>query len=106
MVKQIKPVIGKKERQLWLDNAKKTLVYQKGSGIFAFNFHPVCSYAAFFAPVPEAGRYQVLLSTDDGCFGGQMRIGHQCYDTVEQNGKTGILLYLPSRTALILKKKG
>jgi hypothetical protein len=44
------------------------------------------------------------MSTDDFCFGGQGRIYHQSYTTVEQNGKTGILLYLPSRTAVILKK--
>ena len=93
------------DTQLLLDNTAKTLVYCKGSGLFAFNFHPVNSYDGCFLPVPEEGEYQVVMSTDDYCFGGQGRIYHQSYSTVIQNGKSGILLYLPSRTALVLKKK-
>jgi hypothetical protein len=45
------------------------------------------------------------MSTDDYCYGGHGRIWHQRYSTVEKDGKTGILLYLPSRTAVVLKKK-
>ncbi len=97
-------VLRGKDRQLHLHNDNKTLAYQKGSGIFAFNFHPHNSYEGFFLPMPEKGRYQVVLSTDDFCFGGQGRIYHNCYETTEQNGQTGILLYLPSRTAVVLKK--
>ena len=91
--------------QLSLDNGKKTLVYKKGGLIFAFNFHPVNSYEGFFLPVPEKGEYVVVMSTDDYCFGGQGRIWHQSYTTVTRDGKPGILIYLPSRTALLLKKK-
>ena len=94
-----------KDRQLHLDNTQKTLFYKKGSALFAFNFHPVNSYDGYFLPVPEAGEYDVVMSTDDFCFGGQGRVYHQCYSTREQDGKQGILLYLPSRTAVILKKK-
>ena len=92
--------------QLWLDNWAKTLVYQKGQGVFAFNLHPENSYTGYFVPVPEQGKYQVMLATDDYCFGGQGRIYHECYETVEQDGKTGVLLYLPSRTAVVLKRIG
>ena len=98
-------VLQGKDRQLLLDNSAKTLVYQKGTGVFAFNFHPVNSYTGCFLPMPENGKYEVCLSTDDFCFGGQGRIYHQCYSTVEKDGRPGILLYLPSRTAVILKKK-
>ena len=98
-------VLQGKDTQLWLDNDTKTLVYKKGSGIFAFNFHPVRSYEGFFVPVTEAGAYRVQLSTDDEAFGGHGRVWHQSYETVTRDGKTGILLYLPSRTAVILKKK-
>jgi 1,4-alpha-glucan branching enzyme len=69
------------------------------------NLHPVRSYEGFFVPVPEIGEYQVQLSTDDLCFGGHGRVWHQSYATIERDGKTGILLYLPSRTGIILKKK-
>jgi len=91
--------------QLGLDNEKKTLVYKKGSLVFGFNFHPVNSYEGCFLPMPEKGEYDVVMSTDDYCYGGHGRIWHQRYATVERDGKVGILVYLPSRTALVLKKK-
>ena len=98
-------VVGAQDLQLSLDNEAKTLVYKKGGAIFAFNLHPVNSYDGFFITVPEAGEYRVILSTDDYCFGGQGRIWHQSYQAQTQaDGKTGFLLYLPSRTAVILQK--
>ncbi len=97
-------VIGGREQQLWVDNTAKTLIYKKGGAVFAFNFHPTGSYEGYFVPTPEAGTYEVILSTDDFCFGGLGRVYHQRYETVQENGKTGIRLYLPSRTAAVLKK--
>ena len=93
-----------KDRQLYVENEKKWMAYQKGAGIFVFNFHPTESYAGCFVPVPAAGEYKVVMSTDDFCFGGFGRVYHQTYETIEQNGQTGLLLYLPSRTALVLEK--
>ena len=92
------------DRQLGLNNHRKTLVFQKGSAIFGFNFHPWRSYEGCFLPMPEAGTYQVIMSSDDYCYGGHGRIWHQCYETVEKDGQVGIRLYLPSRTAVVLKK--
>ena len=75
-----------------LDNEKKTLVYEKGGCIFAFNFHPVNSYPDYFIPLEE-GNYQVIMSTDDYKFGGQGRIYHQTYEAVKQpDGQTGFYL--------------
>ncbi len=108
MVKMAKSLrlLRSSANQLWLDNGAKTLIYQKGQGVFAFNLHPNNSYEGFFVPVPQAGRYQVVFATDDYCFGGQGRIYHAEYETTVQDGKNGVLLYLPSRTALVLKKIG
>lgn len=98
-------VMGAWDNQLALDNTAKTLVYQKGNAIFGFNFHPVNSYDGCVLTMPEEGKYQVILSSDDYCFGGHGRIWHQTYTTqMWENGKPGIQLYLPSRTAVILKK--
>ncbi len=99
-------VLQGKDTQLWLDNTAKTLVYEKGKAVFAFNLHPVASYEGFFVPVMEEGTYGVQLSTDDFCFGGHGRVWHQSYETVKREGKIGILLYLPNRTGVILKKQG
>ena len=98
-------VIGSWDKQLALDNNTKTLVYQKGAAIFAFNFHPTNSYDGCLLTMPEEGEYQVFLSTDDYCYGGHGRIWHQSYSTTtDENGKPAIRLYLPSRTAVVLKK--
>ena len=101
-----KKVLGAGDRQLWLDNDSKLLVYEKGKVVFAFNFHPWRSYDGCFLPTGEEGTYQVVMSTDDFCFGGQGRIYHETYETIEdEQGRIGIKLYLPSRTAAVLKKK-
>ena len=102
MVKTAKScrVIGGKERQLWLDNEKKTLVYQKGHAVFAYNLHPADSYEGYVIPVPENGAYQVVMSTDDLCFGGHGRVWHETYEAKDG----AVQLYLPSRTAVVLKK--
>ncbi len=98
-------VLRGRDKQLWLHNDDKTLVFSKGKALFAFNFHPTNSYDHFFVPVADAGDYTVFLSTDDYCFGGQGRIHHKTYTaTVHNDGRTGFFLYLPSRTAVIIKK--
>ena len=104
MAKKQKVLAGY-DKQLKLDNWDKVVVYKKGGAVFAFNFHVNQSYDGMFIPVSEAGKYQVILSTDDYCYGGDGRIYHQTY-TAEKNedGKYGIKLYLPSRTAVVLKK--
>ncbi len=97
-------IVGSKDVQLQLNNTDKTLVYKKGGAVLAFNFHPVNAYDGLFLTMPEEGTYEVIMSTDDFCFGGQGRIYHQRYTTTEENGKVGIRMYLPNRTAAVLKK--
>ena len=73
--------------------------------MFAFNFHPVNSYEGYFVEMPGVGEYEVILSTDDHCYGGQGRVYHQSYTAKKnENGKIGFQMYLPNRTAIVLKK--
>ena len=91
--------------QLAVHNEWKTLAYSKGKTLFAFNFHPTDSREGYFLPVTEPGEYQVIFSTDDFCFGGQGRIYHQRYTAKQyKDGTMGLQIYLPSRTAVVLKK--
>ena len=88
-----------------IHNDHKQMFFQRGDGFFAFNFHPTRSYEGLFLPVQEAGEYEVILSSDDICYGGYGRIAHQRYSTVQNaDGRIGILVYLPSRTAMALRK--
>lgn len=99
-------ILTGQDRQLYLSGGEKLLVYQKGSAVLAFNFDPTRSYDGCFLPMPEEGDYQVILATDDYQFGGQGRIYHQTYTAAKQaDGRIGLKLYLPSRTAAVLKRK-
>lgn len=92
-------------KYLLTHNDNKILAYSRANVVFAFNFHPTQSYEGYFIPVPQAGEYEIVLSTDDVEFGGQGRISTQVHAfTKEQNGVTGLQLYLPSRTAVMLRK--
>jgi len=85
-----------------IDHYNKTMAYRRGKTVFLLNFHPDRSLENYFVPVKDPGKYQVILSTDDYRFGGDGRIYHQSYESVKENGRHGIRLYLPSRTAAVL----
>lgn len=95
-----------KSRQLYISNAEGLIAYQRGTTIFAFNFHPTRSYPDFFLPTGTPGTYHVLLDTDRTAFGGQARISNTLTYTaqVAPDGRCGFFLYLPSRTAVVYKK--
>ena len=107
MVKLMKSarVLQGRDCQLSLDNGAKILVYQKGGAVFACNFHPTDSYDGCWLKMPGPGEYEAVMSTDDFCYGGQGRIWHQSYATQPYGDGHAIRLYLPSRTAVALKKK-
>jgi 1,4-alpha-glucan branching enzyme len=95
-------------KQLWLDQEKKLLAFSKKDCIFIFNFHPSESYLDLEIPVHEDCRLKVVLDSDEERFGGFGRISHDVvYETHKlkiNSDFTGITLYSPSRTALVLKK--
>ena len=90
----------------WIQNDDKVLMYLKGKIAFAFNFHPTKSFDGYFVPVAEEGTYQVILSSDDGLFGGYDRIDtdYQYKATETKDGRIGFLCYLPCRSAMAFKK--
>lgn len=95
-----------KSKNLWTHQADKVMIYRRGRAVFAFNFHPTQSYTGYFLPVDEPGDYEVILSSDDQAFGGQNRIAAQTYIAYRHpDGRTGFQVYLPSRTAIVLRKK-
>ena len=97
-------VLSGQDRQLQVHNDDKILVYKKGGAVFIFNFHPEKSFDGYFVDMPQTGEYEVILSTDDDCYGGQARVSHQKYTAKKENGRTGFRMYLPNRTAIVLKK--
>ncbi len=90
----------------WLHQDDKILIYTKGDTVFIFNFHPTKSFDGYFIPVNSEGSYKVVLSSDDGVFGGFSRVDTDTeYKTITPPaGWIGFKCYLPSRTAIVLKK--
>lgn len=75
--------------------------YVRGDYVFVYNFHPTESYTSYGVPA-TAGGYKVVLSSDDATYGGFDRIDTRM-DYVTDD-KSTLQLYLPARTALVLKK--
>ena len=96
-----------KSQQLYISNQEGLIVYRRGGTFFAFNFSPQTSYPAFFLPTGRAGTFTVLLNTDRAAFGGQGRIsGTQRYEAAPgPDGRIGFPIYLPSRTAIVLREE-
>lgn len=101
-------LLGDPAQPLWIDEGRKILAFRKNGLIFLFNFHPTESFTDFPLPTHEDGDYQVIFDSDRASYGGQERISHSYVYTAaplpEAPGTTGIHIYSPSRTVLVLKK--
>ena len=93
------------------DQQKKILIFSRKNCIFAFNFNPVDSFTDYGFSAP-AGEYEVEFSSDEPRFGGFDRIApHEKHIALEGRCPNGnqyfdhtLMLYLPSRCAIVLKK--
>ena len=83
---------------------EKVLAFYRHGLLFAFNFHPSASRTGVQIPVSRPGVYDVVLCTDDEKYGGFDQIQHIPYPTQKKDGKYFIELYLPARTAVVLKE--
>ncbi len=79
------------------------LTFMRSGYLFAFNFSPNNSYTDYgVSAIP--GKYQVVFSSDDTQYGGQNRINKSLDYVTQTTSKSPILkLYLPARTAIVLK---
>ena len=87
------------------DNGKKIIVFYRRGLMFAFNFNPTQSFTDVKVSLPHIADYEVVLNTDDPKYGGQGLIGNVPYPAiVDEKGNSVISLYLPARSALVLKE--
>ena len=101
-----KKIFRKKSKCLFIGNDDKVINYERGGLVFAFNFHPTNSYEGYWLTVPSVGKYKVIMSTDEGDFGGYDRISKEYIYTAEKHPdkKAKLQIYLPPRTAICLVK--
>ena len=52
----------------------KVIAFDRGPLLFLFNFHPSQSHSDYRIAVRQAGKYVLLLNSDDVCFGGHGRV--------------------------------
>ncbi len=85
----------------------KVLAFHRGLFLFVFNFNPSESFIDYGIPL-GAGKYKVALNSDSGRFGGNDLVDEDTsYYTMPSGGIDSqhyLKLYLPARTALVLKK--
>ena len=94
-------VLDSRPVQLYVDESAKILIFRRGNSIFAFNFNPCESYSGYGFPAPD-GEYEMAFNSDEAEFGGFARLQPgETHMTVD--GK--LSLYLPSRVAVVLRKR-
>ena len=89
----------------------KVLAFLRGELLFVFNFNPTQSFTDYGILVPPATKWRHLFDTDEVRFGGQGRIQAGAvyepvlvHDSNHNELVQQIRLYLPSRTATVLKR--
>jgi 1,4-alpha-glucan branching enzyme len=107
--KSIKKIQKTPVQEIWHNDGDQILAYMRGDLVFVFNFSPTRSYTDYGFMVPE-GSYDIVLNTDASDFGGNNlnddSIRHFTnYDPLlKKDGKGWLQLYLPTRSAVVLKK--
>lgn len=89
---------------LLLKNPEQTIVFYRKGLVFAFNFSPNNSLTNVLVPVPNNADYTVALCSDDFKYGGNGFVHHITYPSKKFNGQNYIEIYLPARTAIVLKE--
>ncbi len=96
--------------KLWEKDDDQVLAYKRGNLIFIYNFSPTNSYTDYGILAPE-GEYEVVLNSDSKQFGGYGNIDEKVIhftaeDPLYKPHHLGrLLLYIPARSAQVLRKK-
>ncbi len=94
--------------KLWEKDDDQVLAFRRGNLVFVFNFNPFKSFSGYGILAP-AGSYTVELSSDNKSFGGFGNIDETVRHLTEHDplyvsvGKEWLRLYLPARSAQVLR---
>lgn len=91
----------------WDNSGDQVLAYGREDLLFVFNFHPYKSYTDYGMLV-RPGEYEMVLNTDDPKYGGfglnDVHVHHFTMHADEVPDKEWIKLYIPSRSAFVLRR--
>lgn len=102
LIKEFNVLNTSEDYNLYEDNERKILAFRKADLIFVFNFGQE-SFTDFSFDTLEKADYHIILSSDDKELGGFDRIDKEMTYSSKIHDLT---MYLPSRTALVLRKNG
>ncbi len=90
------------------NRADQVLAFERGEHLFVFNFNPVKSFTDYGIKATP-GKYRIVLNTDNTAYGGNGNVDENLTYIARNNIRHGssyyLMLYLPSRTGLVLKRK-
>jgi len=96
--------------KMWEKDDDQILAFERGDLVFVFNFSPDKSYTGYGFLAPK-GSYNVVLSSDNPAFGGYGNIDENVEHLTQYDplyapmGKEWLKLYIPARTAMVLRRK-
>lgn len=82
------------------DEEKKVLIFRRKNYIFALDFNPSESFTGYAVEAPE-GDWKLELDSDEKRYDGFSRLA----EGEVHHSDTGITMYLPSRCALVFRRK-
>lgn len=91
------------------DNDNKVMVFEQAGLVYVFNWHGEASIPDYRMPVPMAGKYKIILNTDDAKFGGFGRVDKDSeFFSFTETSPEGhqyhfIKIYCVSRSAIVLQ---
>jgi 1,4-alpha-glucan branching enzyme len=97
-------------QKVWDNDGDQILAYMRKDLVFVFNFNPSKSFTDYGFLVPK-GTYEVVLDTDDPRFGGfglsDDKVEHSTVPDplYVKEKKEWLKLYVPARSAFVLRKK-
>lgn len=109
VLKENKRLLQTKIREIWHNDSDQVLAFSRGKYLYVFNFNPTKSFEGYGFMMPQ-GKYKVVLNTDAKKYGGfglsDDNMEHFTnYDPVLSRQHKGWLqLYLPARSAMVLKE--
>ncbi len=85
---------------------EQMLCFARCDLFFVFNFHSTNSLTNVLIPVyPDSEELTVEFSSDDEKYGGFSQVQHMTYPVKEFDGQRYVELYIPARTAIVLREK-
>ncbi|WP_321331436.1 alpha amylase C-terminal domain-containing protein [uncultured Bacteroides sp.] len=109
VIKSVNAFQATQVKELCHNDDDQVLAYQRGDLVFVFNFSPMKSFTDY-GILATPGSYKVVLDTDDVIYGGNglsdatvehITLSDPLYAA---ENKEWLKLYIPARTAMVLRK--